>query len=135
MSPTDAATFDDATTAIRWENLRVVFGEEARMEDAHLLSTYRRDFDATKAERFLAAFDRLADERKTVGMGRIQAVQLAELAYRLLPVARWKAAALFARALKLNPELISALPWPRIAALFLLGEKARALVRFLARSS
>ncbi|MDR3400935.1 MAG: glycosyltransferase [Chthoniobacter sp.] len=135
MSPADATAFDDATTAIRWENLRAVFGDGARMDDARLLSTYRRDFDAAKAVSFLAVFGRLAAERESGGLGRVQAVQLAELAYRLLPVARWKAAALFGRALKLNPELVSALPWPRIAALFLLGENARKVVRFFARSS
>ena len=52
MSPEDAAAFDEATTAIRWENLRALFGERARMEDARLLSTYRRDFDADKVRKF-----------------------------------------------------------------------------------
>ena len=129
MSTADAAAFDDATTTIRWENLRAVFGEQARMEDARSLSTYRRDFDAAKAESFLAVFDRLAAERDCTGLTKVQGVQLAELAYRLLPVARWKAAALFGRALKLNPDLVGVLPWPRIAALFLLGENARKMVR------
>lgn len=129
MSSADTAAFDDATTAIRWENLRALFGEQARMEDARLISTYRRDFDAAKAESFLATFDRLAAERGAVELRQVQAMQLAELAYRLLPVARWKAITLFGRTLKLNPELVSALPWLRIAALFLLGENARRMVR------
>ncbi len=132
MSSVDAAAFDEATTAIRWENLRAVFGEQARAEDARLLSTYRRDFNTRKAECFLTDFDRLAAERKSGGLGRVQAVQLAELAYRVLQVGRWKAAALFGRALKLNPELVSALPWLRIAALFLFGERVRKVGRTIA---
>ena len=129
MSPADAAAFDEATTAIRGENLGAVFGEQARVEDARLLSTYRRDFDAAKAGSFLAVFDRLAAERGSAGLRHVQGVQLAELAYRLLPIARWKAVSLFGRALKLNPNLVGALSWPRIAALFLLGENARKMVR------
>jgi hypothetical protein len=64
---------------------------------------------------------------------RVRAIQLAELAYRLLPLARWKAADLFRRAHILYPELIELLPWSRIAALFLLGENARRI--FLAVTS
>ena len=134
MSPTDAAAFDGATTAIRYENLRALFGERARLEDARFLSTYRRHFDVSAAENFLATFDRLAAEfedtmQDAAEFHRVRAIQLAELAYRLLPIARWKALALFRRAHALHPQLASVLPWPRIAALFLLGENARKLVR------
>jgi hypothetical protein len=134
MSPADAAAFDEATTAIRLENLRGLFGERARLEDARLLSTYRREFDVSKAESFLETFNRLAAEQEekvtdVTGFRRVQAVQLAELAYRLLPMARWKALSVLWRALKLSPGLAGSLPWLRIVALFLLGETARKIAR------
>jgi glycosyltransferase involved in cell wall biosynthesis len=138
MSPEDAAAFDAATTAIRLENLRLLFGESAREEDARLLSTYRRNFDSGAARSFLEAFGRLSMERgRTIqdlaGFREVQAMQLAELAYRLLPMARWGAARLFGQALTLNPDLVSSLPWLRMVALFILGEDARRIVRALTR--
>jgi glycosyltransferase involved in cell wall biosynthesis len=136
MSPADATKFDDATGAIRWENLHALFGELATPDDARVLSTYRRDFNAASAEAFLRVFDRLAsaharrveDESE---FRRVCAIQLAELAYRLLPVARWKALAVYRRAFALHPALARLMPWPRIIALFLLGENARELYRLL----
>jgi hypothetical protein len=71
--------------------------------------------------------------RDTAEFKRVQAIQMADLAYRLLPLARWKAADLFRRAHILYPDLIGSLPWSRIAALFLLGENARKI--FLAITS
>jgi len=134
MSPANAAAFDEATTAIRWENLRALFGEKARLEDARVLATYRRNFDAPAAASFLAIFDRLVAEHQgaiedAAEFRRVRAMQLAELAYRLLPLDRWKALGLFRRAHGLYPELAGTLPWPRIAALFLLGDNARRIVR------
>jgi len=134
MSETDATAFDAATGAIRWENLQVLFGANARREDAQLLSTYRRHFNAASANDFLEVFNRLAEElpgvvRESAEFRRVRAIQLAELAYRLLPVARWRALGLFRQAYGCHPELAGSLPWARIAALFLLGEKARKIVR------
>ena len=57
----------------------------------------------------------------------MRAIQLAELAYRLLPVARCSALALFYRAVKTYPAIVRDLPWVRIAALALLGDGARKL--------
>ena len=132
MSAPDAAAFDEATGAIRWENLRALFGDRAMPEDACILSTYRRGFSATTAAAFLHVFDRLAEAHASTvedrdEFRRVRAIQLAELAYRLLPVARRKALALYRSAFVLQPRLASLLPWPRIAALFFLGERARAL--------
>jgi hypothetical protein len=95
-----------------------------------VLSTYRRNFNAAGAKEFLAVFDRLVSEgggviKDTTEFKRVRAIQLAELAYRMLPFARWKAADLFRRAHLLYPDLVGLLPWSRIAALFLLGENAR----------
>jgi glycosyltransferase involved in cell wall biosynthesis len=130
MSQPDVSAFDEATTAIRWENLRALFGDRVTMKDARILSTYRRGFSAESAGQFLRVFDRLAAAHSTVvkdaaEFRRVRSIQLAELAYRLLPVARWQALALYRRALALHPALVGLLPWPRIAALFLLGEGAR----------
>jgi glycosyltransferase involved in cell wall biosynthesis len=132
MSAPDETAFDEATGAIRWENLRALFGERATPEDAHILSTYRRGFSAATAAEFLQVFDRLAEAHASAvedraEFRRVQAIQLAELAYRLLPVARWKALALYRRAFALHPRVAPLLPWPRMAALFFLGEHARAL--------
>jgi glycosyltransferase involved in cell wall biosynthesis len=134
MSPVEAAAFDDATGAIRWENLRAIFGDLAATEDMRVLSAYRRDFSASSSEAFLRVFDRFASAhaRRVEDHGefrRVCAIQLAELAYRLLPVARWKALAVYRRAFALLPALARLLPWSRIAALFLLGENARKLHR------
>src|SRR5688500_4465940 len=131
MSPAEAAAFDDATGAIRLENLRSLFGSFATPQDAHVLSTYRRDFSAASADGVLKVFDRLAaayarEVKESVEFRRVCAIQLAELAYRLLPIARWRAAALYRRAFALHPPLAGLLPWARIAALFLLGDRARA---------
>lgn len=136
MSPADTAAFDEATTAIRWENLRALPGVQARLEDARLLATYGRDFNAAAAQHFLSLFDRLAAERgrtiqATDGFRQVQAMQLAELAYRLLPVARWKALALYRRAVALDSAIARTLPWPRLIGLFLLGDRARSFYRAL----
>ncbi len=131
MSAPDEAAFDEATGAIRLENLRALFGDAATAGDARILSTYRRGFSAATAVEFLRVFDRLAEAHASAADDymhrRVQSIQLAELAYRLLPIARWKALALFRRAFALHPGVASLLPWPRIAALFFLGERARAL--------
>lgn len=132
MSASEAAAFDAATGAIRWENLQAVFGDRATPEDARVLSTYRRDFSADSAARFTEVFDRLASTHASsvqnrVEFARVRAIQLADLAYRLLPIARWSALALFYRAVKTYPAIARDLPWVRIAALALLGNGARKL--------
>jgi len=132
MSAPAAAAFDEATGAIRWENLRALFGERARPEDSRVLSTCRRNFNADSAARFIEIFDRLAGAQASsvqdrVEFARVRAIQLAELAYRLLPIARWSALALFYRAVKTYPAIVRDLPWVRIAALALLGDGARKL--------
>jgi glycosyltransferase involved in cell wall biosynthesis len=138
LSQADAAAFDDATMAIRLENLRHLLGDRAIPSDARLLSRYRRDFSPSAAREFLTVFNRLVSAYDGMAANesefkRVRAIQLAELAYRLLPLARWKAADLFRRAHILYPELIELLPWSRIAALFLLGDNARRI--FLAVTS
>jgi hypothetical protein len=138
LSQGDAAAFDDATMAIRLENLRHLLGDRATPADARLLSRYRRDFSPSAAREFLAVFNRLVADYEGVAQDdsefkRVRAIQLADLAYRLLPLARWTAADLFRRAHILYPDLIELLPWSRIAALFLLGENARRI--FLAVTS
>lgn len=132
MSAPTAVAFDEATGAIRWENLRALFGDRAMAEDARVLSTYRRDFNAESAVRFIKVFDRLASARTAsiqnrIEFARVRAIQLSELAYRLLPIARWSALALFYRAVKTYPAISRDLPWGRIAALALLGDGARKL--------
>jgi hypothetical protein len=130
MSQADARAFDEATMAIRLENLQHLFGDQAHLADARLLSMYRRELSATGAGEFLEVFDRLVAAcdcamLDTAEFQRVRAIQLAELAYRLLPISRWKAADLFRRAIVLYPDIVGLLPWPRIAALLLLGENAR----------
>lgn len=132
MSALTSGAFDEATGAIRWENLQAIFGDKATPEDARVLSTYRRDFSADAAGRFLEVFDRLVGAhessiRNRIEFDRVCAIQLAELAYRLLPLARWKALALFRRSVATYPAIVSDLPWVRIAALALLGDEARKL--------
>ena len=135
MSPADAAKFDDATSAIRLENLRGLGGGKANEADGCVLRISRREFNAERAEGFLAVFDRLVSECAggIAGCGGVptgvRAMQLSELAYRLLPVARWKAVGLFRRARVLDPEVTRHLPWARVAALFVLGENARRMMR------
>jgi hypothetical protein len=134
MSAKDAAAFDAATTAIREENLRALMGECAETTDARMLATYRRGFDAVRAREFLAVFERLVSAgagilRDAAEFKRVQAMQIAELAYRLLPIARWRAAELFRRAIVLDPEMVLVLPWVRMAALFVGGEAARVVYR------
>ena len=132
MSAPAAAAFDEATGAIRWENLQALFGNRAMPDDARVLSTYRRGFSAASAARFVEVFDRLvgahvSSVQNRAEFARVRAIQLAELAYRLLPIARWSALALFRRAVVTYPAIISDLPWVRIAALALLGGGARKL--------
>jgi hypothetical protein len=138
MSVEAAASFDVATQAIRWQNLQALFGEQATPEEARILSTYRRAFTPASAEKFLRIFDRLAPiyaarVKDPAEFRRVQAIQLSELAYRLLPLARGKALGLYRRVFALCPALFSTLPWMRIAALFFLGERARALYLALTR--
>ncbi len=145
MSTADAAVFEDATCTIRTENLQALLGGETGAKynwvlakAARVLSSYRRDFNAAAADAFLEVLKQLLTLRFRPGnfdswevpreFRRVVAIQYAELAYRTLPVARWKAVGLFRRAYRLCPELMSALPWMRIAALFVLGEWARKMV-------
>lgn len=127
MSAADTTSFEQATGRIREENLRALFGNAFRPEDVQTLSTYRRDFSAASAAAFLKTFDRLqaASRKASRSLRRIQAIQLAELAYRLLPVSRIKAARLYFRAVQTDPAIVGLLPWLRIAALFVLGDGAR----------
>lgn len=132
MSAPDETAFDEATGTVRLENLRALFGDAASSEDARILSTYRRGFSEATALSFLEVFDRLSEAHASVvedraEFRRVRAIQLAELAYRLLPVARWNALGLYRRAFALHPGLAVLLPWPRIIALLFLGEGARAL--------
>jgi glycosyltransferase involved in cell wall biosynthesis len=136
MSGAQEAAFDEATGAIRRQNLDMLFGSRATPEDTRILTTYRRDFNAASAGAFLRVFDRLAREfasevKDTGEFRRVQAIQLAELAYRLLPMARWPALGLYRRALALHPALAPLLPWMRIVALMFLGQGARSLYRRL----
>jgi hypothetical protein len=106
MSQADTRAFDEATMAIRFENLQSLFGDQIRLADARLLSMYRREFSATGAGEFLDVFDRLVSAcdgtmHDPTEFRRVRAIQLADLAYRLLPIARWKAADFFRRALVL----------------------------------
>jgi GT2 family glycosyltransferase len=127
------ATFDAATAAIRQENLRALFGDDGSIEkDAQVLSNYRRPFTRASAEAFLQIFDRRCASYANVVQNpeefrRVCAIQLSELAYRLLPLARSPACALYRRALALQPSLLAELPWARLLALFLFGDKARDL--------
>jgi hypothetical protein len=148
LSSQGMTRLEEITCDIRLENLKALLGEPVSPEKevqlaqwAKELSTYRRNFDVRGAETFLSIlrgllalkfpeatspdWDLPPEYKRTLG------VQYAELAYRLLPVARWKALRFYGRALKLHPDLVSDLPWTRIAALFVLGEKARNIVRAL----
>lgn len=132
MSAEASAAFDAATQEIRWQNLQALFGEQASPDDARVLSTYRRDFSAASADEFLRVFDRLSSLHAArtphpLEFRRVQAIQLAELAYRLLPLARWRSLVLYRRALALYAPLLKLLPWRRIIALWLLGDRARDL--------
>ena len=132
LSGAAAADFDEATSAIRLENLRCLLGEAARPEDARLLANYRRPLTAGSAGEFLGVFERLLETqrerwRASPDLRRTVAIQLFELAYRLLPVSRLLALRLFARALRWHLPVAAAVPWPRALALFLLGGQARTL--------
>ena len=138
MSPQAAASFDAATQEIRWRNLQALFGEQVTVEDARVLSAYRRDFSPASAEEFLRVFDRLASihaprVRDAMEFQRVRSIQLVELAYRVLPLARWKALKLYLRAIALHSAIVTVLPWMRIGALFLLGERAREIYLALTR--
>lgn len=132
MSTPESAAFDQATGLIREENLRALFAGEGAVEDARVLSTYRRDFGKHSAAEFVRVFDRLNAQappqlRAADDWRRTCALQLAEIAYRLLPVARGPALAMYRRAFGLHPPLARVLPWPRIAALLVFGHAARRL--------
>ena len=136
LSDTAAADFDEATSAIRLENLRHLPGAAVRPEDARLLSHYRRPLTAASAGEFLGVFERLletlrAELRASPDLRRTVAIQLGELAYRLLPVSRSLALRLFVRAFRWHLPVAAAVPWPRALALFLLGDKARTLYLWL----
>lgn len=145
MSAADEAAFEEATSTIRLENLQVLVGGETgakfgwiMAKAARVLSSYRRNLNATSVDAFLEVFKQLLALKFRPGnmetwevpleYRRVVAIQYAELAYRTLPVARWKAVGLYRRALGLYPELGRLLPWARIAALFVLGEGARKIV-------
>jgi glycosyltransferase involved in cell wall biosynthesis len=142
LSAQRIAAMDEVTYTIRMENLKALVGEEYSshheqmlMSCARIFTAYHRNLSVESTEAFLAAFQRIFDiklrpEKSANGKlpreyQRVLAIQYAELAYRLLPLARWKALGLFRRAFGWYPEIASMLPWPRIAALFLLGNNAR----------
>lgn len=132
LSAAAAAAFDEATSAIRLENLRHLPGAAARPEDALLLANYRRPLTADSAGEFLGVFERLletrrAEMRASPDLRRTVAIQLGELAYRLLPVSRGLALRLFVRAFRWHLPVAAAVPWSRALALFLLGDRARTL--------
>jgi hypothetical protein len=152
MSAADEAAFEEATGTIRLENLQALVGGETGAKfsgtlakTARVLSRYRRGINAASVDAFLEVFNQLlalkvlpenVDAAQVpAGYRRVVAMQYAELAYRALPVARWKALGLFRRALGLYPQLGGMLPWMRIAALFLMGENARKLVRRLTEAA
>jgi glycosyltransferase involved in cell wall biosynthesis len=146
MSGADEAAFEEATCTIRLENLQALVGGETgakyswiMAKAARVLSSYRRNLSEASIDAFLQVLKQLlalkfrpknfATWKMPEEYRRVLGIQYAELAYRTLPVARWKAAGLFRRACALCPELAGALPWARIAALFVLGENARRIVR------
>ena len=146
LSPKGMTAMEEITHGIRLENIRALLGEETysrhtiELEDcAWTYSTYRREFSVKSGEAFLTALERLvaihfqcANPREwnvPKEFRRVFAIQYAELAYRFLPVARWKALGLLRRAHSLSPEIITGMPWLRMAALFVIGEAARNLVR------
>lgn len=135
MSATETTAFDEATGAIRLENLRALFGDSARPEDARLLSTYRRGFSHASARLFVETLERLAAEARAkiidqADFRRTLAIQLSEIAYRLLPIHKRDAVSLYLRAFRLWPGMASSIPWLRVGALWLLGENARDFYRF-----
>jgi glycosyltransferase involved in cell wall biosynthesis len=131
--PETASAFDQATASIREKNLRALFGDDDACEaDAKTLSSYRRPFTPASAQAFFRIFERRRARYARVvenasEFRRICAVQLAELAYRLLPLARGPALRFYRRAVALHPAFAADLPWTRLLALFFLGENARAL--------
>ncbi len=137
LASQSAAAFDQATAAIRRENLRTLFEDDpAAAADAQILSTYRRPFTPMSAAEFLRIFERLQVRHARAVQNpeefrRVCAIQLAELAYRLLPMSRGRALGLYRRALAWHPALAGELPWARLAALFFFGEKARDLYQRL----
>ena len=136
MSAQEAADFDEATGAIRLQNLRAFFGDHARAEDARVLSTYRREFDHASARRFLETLERLASEAQPKIVDRPDfyrtlAIQFSEIAYRLLPFHKRNAAKCYVRAVRLWPQIASTIPWLRVGGLLLLGRRARTLYQAL----
>jgi len=133
IAPETASAFDDVTASIRQENLRALCGDDDACDaDARTLSNYRRPFTPASAQAFFRIFERRREAYLRVVQNppefrRICAVQLAELAYRLLPLARGPALGFYRRALAMYPALGADLPWIRLLALFLLGGNARAL--------
>ena len=138
MSATDSARFIQITDSIRAANLQhwldAVGSEgpltEAAAAVARIFANRRRLFSRESAEESLGAMTELLGLRPdlwpvSADLKRTVAVQFCELAYRLLPISGGMALRLYARALYLSPGLFGKLPWVRVCALLLLGDRAR----------
>ncbi len=136
MSGTDSERFVHATDSIRAANLQRWLGAVGKAEPAaaaavaRIFSNRRRPFSRESAEEFLGAMSDLLRLRPDLwplcaDLKRTVAVQFCELAYRLLPISGGMALRLYVRALYLSPGLCAKLPWVRVCALLLLGDRAR----------
>jgi glycosyltransferase involved in cell wall biosynthesis len=132
------------TDRILRANLTAEFpGRRFSEEEIGILSEFRRSLTPGTLPRFRALFDVMRaaflqahpEAAKSREFARAEAIQFSRLGYNLLERDRSAALAAYAHCVRRWPRALVELPWPRIIALALLGESARALHRRVFPSS
>jgi len=126
------------TNRILRANLAAEFpGRSFSEEEISLLAEFRHRLAPGTLPRFRALFEELRGEflrarpeaKSSREFLRTEALQFSRIGYNLLERDRSAALAAYAHCVRLWPRALVELPWPRIIALALLGDSARALYR------
>jgi glycosyltransferase involved in cell wall biosynthesis len=138
MMRSQPSILDVETNRILRANLSAEFpGRSFSEEEIGILADFRRGLAPGTLPRFRTLFDELHAEflRKhpeaeaSREFLRAEALQFSRIGYNLLERDRSAALSAYGRCVWLWPRALVELPWPRIIALALLGDSARALHR------
>jgi glycosyltransferase involved in cell wall biosynthesis len=131
------ARFEQIVSEIVSRHALEAFGSRGlTREDAELLAGFVGGIDASALDRFLEVFARLLswyeaahpDALTRTDFVRTLARQYDAIAYRVRPASRRSTARVYTHAIKHRPGLVTALSWPRLIAMIVLGLRGRAWI-------
>jgi Glycosyl transferase family 2 len=136
MMRSQTSLLEAETARIQEANLEAEFPSGVFTEaDRALIGSYRWRIEPARLRVFHALVKKMRADfvhrHPAAGpaVRRANAQQAAHLAYNLLPAHRTAAAGELLRAVATDPAILTALPWPRLLGLLLLGDHARTLYR------